>query len=268
MNRWEISRYQVRIKRNDAGTGTVKALFLTDLHDSSWGEQFEILLAAIDEEDPDLLLIGGDMITAVPGTSTDRVEELMKELASRCPVYYACGNHEYRLRIYPEVYGDLYKKYISALRKAGVIFLPNRKASVEVNGIMLDIYGLNIRRKYYKRFQNIKMPVSELTKVFGTPRSDAVSILLAHSPKYMETYLDWGADLTLCGHHHGGVARLTGDLGFIDPDLTLFSKRSKGRFSKNNRTCIVSAGLGEHTIKLRMNNPRELVVLNIRTKGR
>lgn len=263
MYRFEVSHYKVHIRRPGAGKGRVRAAFLTDLHDSDWGEGFALLKDALDVEEPDIVLVGGDMITAVPGTSTERIAGLMADIASRYPVYYGCGNHEYRLCIYPETYGDMYKEYISALRRSGVIFLPNRKASAEVNGVRLDIYGYNIKRRYYKRFRNQTMPVSELENVFGSPEDGAVSILLAHTPRYMETYLDWGADLTLCGHNHGGIIRLNSEVGLIDPDLSLLSKRSKGRYSKDGRTCIVSAGLGEHTVKMRFNNPREIVIADI-----
>ena len=263
MFHYEVNRYKIRVRRPAAGRGRLRAAFLTDLHGCSWGEGNELLFEALDAEDPDVCLVGGDMITAVPGETTDIAEEFMAELAYRYPVYYACGNHEYRLRLYPEVYGDLYKKYFAALKKYGVIFLPDRAAETTVNGVRLKIYGLNIMRRYYSRFKPKELPVSGIDQVFGSPSETSVNILLAHTPKFMETYLDWGADLTLCGHYHGGIVRFGRSIGAIDPNLGILSKRAKGRFGKDGRTCIVSAGLGEHSIKLRINNPRELVMLDI-----
>jgi len=263
MVHYEVSRYTVSVNREGAGCGHVRAAFLTDLHNSTWGSRYELLLDAIDLEDPDLILVGGDMITAVPGKTTDFAEELMADLAARYPVYYACGNHEYRLRLYPETYGELYKHYFAALKKFGIIFLADRHALTVVNGVRLSIFGYNIRRRYYKRFRKEILLPEDMREVLGDPDPDAVNILLAHNPKYMETYLDWGADLTLCGHNHGGIVRLPGGIGAIDPDLNILSKRSKGRYSRDGKTCIVSAGLGEHSIKVRINNPRELVMLDI-----
>lgn len=263
MDRWQVCRYSVSVKRKLAAEGHVRAAFLTDLHNSRWGRKYELLLDALALEEPDLLLVGGDIITAVPGVTTEFAEELMADLAARYPVYYGFGNHEYRLKLYPETYGDLYGKYISSLRKSGVVVLANAKAQVSVCGIPLSICGFNVRRRFYKRFRKETMPVSEIGRIFGTPDRDAVSILLAHSPKYIETYLKWGADLTLCGHYHGGMARLPNGLGLIDPDLSLFSARAKGRFDHRGRTCIVSAGLGEHSIQKRINNPREITIVDI-----
>ncbi len=260
---FEVSRYTIRVKRPEAGCGCVKAAFLTDLHSCRWGSRYELLLNAIDREAPDIILVGGDMITAVPGETTELAEELMADLAAVYPVYYGVGNHEYRLRLYPETYGDLCKHYFAALRDCGVVFLPDRRAERIVNGVRLCITGYNIPRRFYRRFRKETLLPEDIAAAVGKPDPSAVNILLAHNPKYMESYLDWGADLTLCGHNHGGIARLPGGIGVIDPDLNIISKRSKGRFGKDGRTCIVSAGLGEHSVKLRINNPRELVLLNI-----
>ena len=266
MFRYEVSRYPVFVNRDGVGRGHVKAAFLTDLHNSTWGSRYELLTEAVALEEPDILLVGGDMITAVPGHTTDFAEELMAELAARYPVYYACGNHEYRLRLYPEIYGELYRHYFAALKACGVIFLPDRHAETYVNGVRLYIFGYNIKRRYYKRFRKEILTSEDISGAIGNPDPAAVNILMAHTPKYMEAYLDWGADLTLCGHNHGGIMRLPGGIGAIDPDLNIISKRSKGRYTKNGKTGIVSAGLGEHSIKLRINNPRELVILDIYAK--
>ncbi len=263
MRNWIITRYNIHIDREEAGRGKVKALFLTDLHNAHWGDKFELLMEVIDDEEPDMILIGGDIITAVPGATTDFGEEFIKELVEKYPVYYALGNHEYRLRLYPETYGDLGEKYFRMLIDSGVHFLPNRKAELEMNGVRFNIFGLSIKRRFYKRFHHEDMPVTEISRIFGSPSEDAVNILLAHTPTYIETYIKWGADLTLCGHFHGGLIRFGENIGLIGPDLRLFTRRARGRFDENNKTCIVSAGLGEHTIHTRINNPREIVALEI-----
>mgnify|MGYP000582777615 CR=1 FL=1 len=60
-------------------------------------------------------------------------------------------------------------------------------------------------------------------------------ILLAHNPSYMEAYKEWGSDLILSGHLHGGCVRLPGIGGVITPQAFLFPKYS-GRDDRGGRT--------------------------------
>ena len=71
--------------------------------------------------------------------------------------------------------------------------------------------------------------------------------------------------MTLCGHYHGGVWRFGKHRGLISPDFRLFP-RAHGLFRKDGRNVIISAGLGEHTIPVRIHNPRELVILELSVK--
>ena len=50
--------------------------------------------------------------------------------------------------------------------------------------------------------------------------------------------------------------------GVISPDLRLFPQILPGRIYREDRHLIVGAGLGEHTIPLRIFNPRELVAVS------
>ena len=90
--------------------------------------------------------------------------------------------------------------------------------------------------------------------------------MLAHYPKYFETYVSWKADLILSGHYHGGIVRLGGKYPVVGNDFTLFPKYAYGYYEKEQSVMLVSAGLGEHTIPLRLWNPRELVVADIKGK--
>ena len=66
----------------------------------------------------------------------------------------------------------------------------------------------------------------------------------------------------LAGHYHGGIVRVPGVGGLISPQLQLFPAYSRGMFVKQGHRMIVSSGLGSHTVRLRINNPPELVVID------
>ena len=50
--------------------------------------------------------------------------------------------------------------------------------------------------------------------------------------------------------------------GVITPQFRLFPKYDRGIFKRGGKQMVVSAGLGSHSIPLRINNPPELVVLD------
>ena len=49
----------------------------------------------------------------------------------------------------------------------------------------------------------------------------------------------------------------------ISPRFGLFHAIDRGLYARNEKRMIVSAGLGTHTIPIRINNPPELVVIDI-----
>ena len=70
-------------------------------------------------------------------------------------------------------------------------------------------------------------------------------------------------DLTLSGHLHGGLVRLPFIGGVVSPQVKLFPKYAQGMFEKYRRKMVVTAGLGSHSFALRINNPPEVVVLEL-----
>ncbi len=260
---YSTTLYQIHTKKTSCESGKFRAVFLSDMHNACRGEDDSMLMSLIEKQQPDIVLCGGDMLVAYPGKDVSQAAGFMNEAGRRWPTYYALGNHEYRLKLYPETYGDMYDRYMDSLDTDCVHVLDDAAAEVVINRVPLIIYGFSVKRKYYHRFKNIPMPTSELTKVFGSPDKTKVSVLLAHTPKYIRTYFKWGADLTLSGHYHGGIMRFRENKGLISPDLKLFPHNAHGMIKENEKSLIISAGLGEHTVPFRLKNPRELVAIDI-----
>ena len=264
MKKFAVQQYELNKRKSGLGRGTLRFAFLTDLHNVTVGPDNRDLLAAVGEAKPDAVLCGGDMIVGKPGSPVEPARTLMLQLAERYPVYCATGNHEYRTKIYPETYPGMYEAYQKPLQKAGVIFLENKKAVFKKEDLTAVIYGYDMERRYYDRFRRRKLPVEAVNQALGRPDPEIVTMLLAHNPAQMDTYFRWGADVTLCGHYHGGVVRLGEHRGLVSPDFRLFPGDVHGLFRRGGKSVIVSAGLGEHTLPLRICNPRELVVLDIK----
>ena len=208
------------------------------------------------------------MLTAKPGKGYETAASFMETVAKKYPVYYGLGNHEYRMKIYKESYGEAFFEYKKRLEKAGIQMLDNESALIRVqreNKITdIRVTGASIDRMYYKRFRKICMAPDYMNSIVGASDQKAFQILLAHNPEYFEEYADWGADLVFSGHVHGGIMRLPILGGVVSPKVVFFPKYDGGIFKRKESIMVLSRGLGMHTIPIRIFNPAELVVVHLR----
>ncbi len=256
-NRFVIREYSVtsdKIKEN------MDIVLMSDLHNKQYGKNNDKLVNAINNVNPNCIIVAGDMLTAKPDKSYEVPITLFEQI-KEYPIYYGIGNHEYRMKIYKEVYGDAYKQYMNQLKKMGIHILENE--SIYLQDKNVTIQGLMIERKYYKRFYKNHMNSDYLKSIIGNVNEKAFQIFIAHNPEYFEDYQKAGADLVLSGHIHGGVMRLPILGGVVSPKCTIFPKYDGGLFEYNKAKMILSRGLGSHTIPIRIFNPGELVVIHL-----
>jgi predicted MPP superfamily phosphohydrolase len=91
----------------------------------------------------------------------------------------------------------------------------------------------------------------------------ATTILLSHSPDVIEEAATRGVSLVLSGHLHGGQIVIP----FAGPvvGMSKFGTRfAWGHFHIGDTQLIVSRGLGEEGVPLRLFCPPEIVVLTLR----
>ena len=96
--------------------------------------------------------------------------------------------------------------------------------------------------------------------------SDGFTVLLSHRPELFDLYVDSGIDLVFSGHAHGGQFRLPIIGGLVAPNQGLFPKYDAGHFIEENTTMIVSRGVSNSIIPLRINNPPEIVVVELKSQ--
>lgn len=259
---FKVTHYDIKSDKLNKLNHERKIVFLCDLHNNRYGKNNEKLLAAVKEQKPDLILVGGDMLVGKPEASTKVAEDFVSKLTEICPVYYANGNHEQRMKIYPEKFGTKYREYKSVVEKSGIQFLENEHIDLMFETLQVQIHGLEIPREGYKKFCKTFVSLDQIEECIGKADVSKYQILLAHNPIYVDTYLEWGADLVLSGHLHGGIVRLPGLGGIITPQFRLFPKYSGELTVKDGKSVVVSKGLGTHTIKIRFLNPAEMIVLH------
>lgn len=243
----------------------VTFVMLADLHNQLYGEENRILLEEIHSLSPDFVCIAGDMLVGNTKIPYDAAQQTVIALAKKYQVFYGLGNHESRMKHDVDIYGNLYDQYMEPLIAEKVCVLANESFQYQVGENKLCIYGYDLPKRYFEKFNRYTFDASQMKAVFEKDDkfSDSFSILLAHNPVYFEQYAAWGADLTLSGHLHGGIIRLPLLGGVITPQVKLFPRYSAGKYTIGEKYMIVSRGLGTHTIPIRFNNRPELSVVHL-----
>lgn len=246
---------------------------LADLHDCTFGKKNLRLMKQIELLKPDFIVLAGDIINKKKPCYPSNAYLLIEALAKKYKVYYAYGNHEQRL----EWYGtkakltteekELYSAWVEFKRRLSshsVQILNNQGLRFEKNGEQLQITGVTIGPEYFTR--NREMDHRYLKSLIGKSEGRLYQILIAHNPDYFEEYADWGADLIISGHLHGGMVRIPGVGGILSPQAKFFPKYQSGTYSIKDKEMIVSRGLGSHSIMPRMFNIPELVYVQLKSK--
>lgn len=264
---FEIRRYRVHTDKLGEEWNGSRLVFLSDLHGNSFGENNIRLKEAMEEIRPEAVLIGGDMMIVKPWKEMDfsGLEDLLQWLCGRYPVYYANGNHESRMGSEPEVYPGWYSVFQEMLKRTGITWLSDSHAEIKKGESSLHLYGLNIEKEYYNKGKIRPLTADYVKEHLGSCCEDGYCLLLAHTPVYLKDYAAWGADLILSGHFHGGTIRLPGLGGVMSPQFQFFSPFNRDVVYENGVPMVISAGLGTHSVNIRLNNPPQIVVLELKT---
>lgn len=252
-----VSHYTITDKRIKK---SATFAMIADLHNAEFGDKNEDLIKEIKKIAPDAVLIAGDVIVGKKDVRPSVAIDLLQKLGSEFPVYISKGNHEMRTGLYTEQYGDIWE-CLYEQTKDYAHWLINEEATLASDNI--QIVGLDIDAAYYRRFRLQKMETDYLVKLLPTRHQDAYTILLAHNPDYFPVYAEWGADLVLSGHVHGGMVILPVLGGVVSPMVRLFPKYYRGMYECRNKKMILTGGLGGHTLKFRVNNKPEICVIHL-----
>lgn len=261
---FKVKRYRLSVPKLKGLDSPKKVIILADLHNKVYGDDNSELIGAISQENPDLILIAGDMLVGKDEIYYKEALDFVRALPAICPVYYSLGNHEQRLKVFPEKYkNEIYKEYREKLIESGVHLLENASADCMLDRLKVVISGLELPMDTYEKFKKHVVKGRDIGRCLGKCDREKFQILLAHNPVFFPAYKEWGADLTVSGHLHGGIIRIPGLGGMITPQAALFPKYSGEMSVEDNQTIIVSKGLGTHTVNLRFCNYAEIIALEM-----
>ena len=96
MKSFKISTYNISSTRL---TGKQKVTFaiLADLHGLVFGKNHQTLYKAIIASQPDAVLVCGDLVVSRDTETLEAAAGLLLRICDQIPVFYALGNHEYKM---------------------------------------------------------------------------------------------------------------------------------------------------------------------------
>lgn len=213
---------------------------VSDLHNQVFGINEQMLLGRIEEEKPDMIVVTGDVVDSYH-TSFSIALDFMRGAVKIAPVYYVSGNHELRFS------QEELNSFFEAMQEMGVIILDD--TYIDFGDFILagvgdaSLYGGFAAYEPFAAERNV--------------------IMLAHEPQYTEFFKNLRADLVLTGHFHGGQVILPGGRGFVSPEFKFFPEVAYGSHDIDGMTLIISRGLGNSILPVRVNNYPELVVIRV-----
>lgn len=230
----------------------IKIALITDLHSCYYGENMSTLISHIENQNPDLVLLGGDIFNNRIYDNTNALT-FLKRISRMYKCYFVYGNHDYRAGSLKSVH-EIKEKILSF----GITILNGTYKTMEINGQAINICGIddpNISHSFDK----------QISYVSNISQNGNYTILLSHRPELINEYLKYDFDLILSGHAHGGQVRIPKILnGLYAPDQGLFPKYAGGRYDFEKTCFIISRGLARESVPVpRIFNNPEVVIINI-----
>ena len=247
---WQIEPRQLRERTIELVNPVIKRdctiIFMADLHIPLINGLEDKILAALRRNKPDIILIGGDF--SANRTDASYAIDKLKLLSRYGKVVMVLGNTDL-CGLRQCVYCAL-KYPVDRLAQLPTTILRN-------DSILLPDLGV--------RVVGLDDPVTNNDDTLAVGPSDGASfnILLLHNNYKLTADQKRRFDLVCSGHTHGG------QLFFVKPFLHLFDRTIDMRFISGlfwvgKTAVVVTSGIGESFLPLRMGVVPEIVVIHVR----
>jgi predicted MPP superfamily phosphohydrolase len=241
----EVRRNQVPLPHLPAVFDGFTVLQLSDLHIDMNAEFVDALIERVRPLEYNLCVITGDYRARTFGrfdAVLARLERLRPHLKGA--VYCVLGNHD-TIRLVP------------GMEAMGYTLLINENVRIEREGEAMYLAGIDDAHFY--RMEDFHRAAH------GIP-SQAVSILLSHTPEAYRHAAHAGFDVMVCGHTHGGQICLPGGVAVLtDADSPRALVRGAWRY--HDLIGYTSGGTGTCIVDVRLNCPPEITLHRLDKRG-
>ncbi len=250
-----VTKYEYNNPKIPEGFDQYKILQISDLHNKNFDGS---LIKLVEESKPDIIVITGDLIDR-RNTDIKVAIQLVKQLSTRAPTYYVTGNHEQL--------SDQYDELMKEMKKLDLHLLDNSYVTLSNMGDEVGIIGVAdpaiVQSESTYLWNNDENYMTEsIEKLHKNSKTD-FNILLSHRPELFNVYKDSQIDLVFSGHAHGGQVRLPLIGAAVAPNQGFFPKYTEGMYCEDSTSMVVSRGLGNSIIPVRINNPPEVVLVTL-----
>lgn len=252
---------------SDKIENTVTLCLMSDLHDHRFGDKNSRLVKAVQEIQPDLILMDGDMINE-ESEDTSVATEIISRCIEIAPVYYSLGNQE------KEYLRAGASDLIKELTKAGAVVLEDAYTSVEINEnriCLAGMYAYAFAEDGSGHMDKDGIDPERLQLLEDFQAQDCFKIMMAHRPDsfiFGDAADTWEIDLVVSGHLHGGQVIIPFAGGLYAGDQGFFPEYVYGEHHFDAvKTMIITSGLGSDRERLpRFNNLPEIVVITLKSE--
>jgi predicted MPP superfamily phosphohydrolase len=251
------THYEIAFENLPSSFEGYKIAQISDLHNAKFGENNARIIEILHEEKPDMIAITGDLIDS-NRTDIDIAVQFMQQAVQIAPCYYVTGNHEAWIG---EDYQQLEKKMIDV----GVRILHDEVMPIYKDGESIQLIGLD-DPDFADRDAVVQDSMLD-SKLKNLKLQDGFKLLLSHRPETFHSYVSTNVDLVLSGHAHGGQFRMPFIGGIVAPNQGLFPEYDAGVFGERGTTMVVSRGIGNSIIPVRLNNRPEIVIVKLQPKS-
>ena len=226
--------------------------FASDFHlESKFKEkQLQGTAKALQALAPNLLLLGGDY-----QEGCEYVEPVIATLGAVSPpdgTYAVLGNNDY------ERCTEIIR---AAMKNHGIILLEDSVATLRQHEDSIVIWGANAYSGLYPTTKvREESPIAERDII----DSSTFTILLTHTPDYVEDAEITGVDLALAGHTHGGQITLFGLYAPVTASKYGTRFRTGLRYNSQGIPVIVSGGLGTSRYPIRFCAPTDVIIVTLK----
>jgi hypothetical protein len=179
-----VSAYSIEIPRRSSPVETLRIAFAADFHLSAMTDPhfMEKFVATVNALNPDIVLIGGDVVEGHRGDDTEGYAAQFHRLRSKYGVFAVPGNHE--------GYGGGRQDFFSL---AGIRILLDEVVKIDDAFYLAGrIDGGHARSR------------ESITELLGDTPNDLPLILMDHRPTDLENVSRTRVDIQLSGHTHDG----------------------------------------------------------------
>lgn len=243
----KITAYNVNMPKQAGSLEQLHVAFLTDLHLSDFEDSgMAELVETINQLNPDLVLLAGDIIDANRDTGPRELEGLARyfpKIKSKYGIYASLGNHDYDFK------GDSAER-VERFQRAGVKILRDSSVKIADSFYLIGREDISYERTSGQKRQELFKLVEDLAEKLPV-------LVLDHQPFSIAEAKEAGVDLLLCGHTHNGQ---------LFP-INLFTERifllDYGYLKLDDFQVIVSSGARTWGPPIRIGSNSEIVSLTI-----